>query len=72
MLDARCCVTVDIMKRTEKSQPDHDNLRRAISALEEVTTYGHVSLTAFVSLKHFALSMFTVFNTENKKNMSFL
>jgi len=59
------------MKRTEKSQPDHDNLRRAISALEEVTTYGHVSLTAFVSLKRLALSMFTVFNPENKKT-SFL
>jgi len=27
------------LKRTEKSQPDHDRLNSAISALEEVMTY---------------------------------
>jgi len=35
------------MKRTEKSQPDHENLHRAISALEEVMTYVLVTLLCF-------------------------
>jgi len=45
------CV-VDIMKRTDKSQPDHENLRLAISALEEVMTYGYASsvLCSFINL----------------------
>jgi len=38
------CHVADIMKRTEKSQPDYDNLRRAISALEEVMTYALLRL----------------------------
>ena len=29
---------VDIMKRTDKLQPDHENLHHAICALEEVMT----------------------------------
>jgi len=46
----------DIMKRTEKSQADYDNLRRAISALEEVMTYAlasSVNLFLFCSVTDF-------------------
>jgi len=43
-LSCKVLLIVDIMKRTEKSQPDHENLRRAICALEEVMTYAHLLL----------------------------
>jgi len=48
VLDTMFYVTVDIMKRTERSQPDHDNLCRAISALEEVMTYAVVTYCIFL------------------------
>jgi len=59
---------VDIMKRTEKSQPDHENVRHAICALEEVMT---LACLIYSHLFHFYIN-FVLFSRVRRSPASYV